>query len=162
MNPLLLLALMSLSEKKEVNSNNSSSTNLNDISELHIAEENPESTFESKSTFEPESDTNLGTNFESESLLEPKSNSESEPLLEPKSNSESKLHYALNHINPYHDEDSYVAELSMLLTKKDHEIRSLKQTIDSISKQYDDLREVAEQYKEEAAKWHYLFLSKST
>lgn len=138
MNPLLLLALMSLSEKKEVNSNNSSSTNLNDISELHIAEENPESTFE------------------------PKSISVSEPLLEPTSNSESKLHYALNHINPYHDEDSYVAELSMLLTEKDHEIRSLKQTIDSISKQYDDLREVAEQYKEEAAKWHYLFLSKST
>lgn len=150
MNPLLLLALMSLSEKKEVNSNNSSSTNLNDISELHIAEENPESTFESESIFESKSDTNPGTNFQSESLLEPKSNSES------------KLHYALNHINPYHDEDSYVAELSMLLTEKDHEIRSLKQTIDSISKQYDDLREVAEQYKEEAAKWHYLFLSKST
>lgn len=57
------------------------------------------------------------------------------------------------------DSDAQLDELNILLTQKDKEIHFLKEKIQNIAKQYDDLREVAEKYKEEASKWHYLFLA---
>ena len=60
----------------------------------------------------------------------------------------------------------FLADISSKLQQKDEEIKekerkihALEETIQSITKQYEDLRTIAEKYKEEAAKWHYLYLS---
>lgn len=45
------------------------------------------------------------------------------------------------------------------IKEKERKIHALEETIQSITKQYEDLRIIAEKYKEEAAKWHYLYLS---